>query len=653
MERALSILMIPLSLTLALNYSALVFSVSNTSFQSTFDRIAAQLQRPVDVTLASDDSIFYSSLAARNVSLYLVNPVLRTCLEYESAFSILGTAQVNGSNFYGGLILSRTPLQASDLKSLRISGVQYPALAGFILQYRSLLQMGVNLLISSKVVLHTTVGQVLADIQSGAADVALVPTGSVPSPNSLGLQPQFARFDPLLGGMTSTALVPELSMLAPLPGVGVSPNAVAEVLDLYNSTWQPPLSVLGVTAALQALNIATNGSCIRSDQFYQALQCPNGLRKASYAHSVQSCARTADACGSDLCLCDVCQAIPVDHTTLIVALAVAIPIVLATAGAAVCYDRIRRRREASEGYAFAILSTQATKAFGAASRPKIESVLGSGAYGTVYAGIWMTLRVAFKICPATETIDEALLGISLHHENVVQTYAYAVVRHQSINAKSRPSLGGWPQHSHTPPGSTIQTGASERANVPRELWIVLERCDCSLWDAVERGDFGHPNKWAKVQSAMRQIALGIEYVHQAHHIHGDLNCNNVLVKDGVMKVADLGIAKNVAKWTKTSKDTNAFGTVTHMAPELMRTGRASFRVDTFAFGVLSWEVAHGRHAHDGVPPATIMHQVISGERLTFDTDVPDHLRKVIERCTEPEPEARPAWGWVRAQLGLN
>lgn len=71
------------------------------------------------------------------------------------------------------------------------------------------------------------------------------------------------------------------------------------------------------------------------------------------------------------------------------------------------------------------------------------------------------------------------------------------------------------------------------------------------------------------------------------------NARNVLVSSCTSsdlgmcaKVADLGLARCLAHHA-THRTTNSCGTMSHMAPELLRYGRLSPAVDVYAFGIMS------------------------------------------------------------------
>ena len=59
----------------------------------------------------------------------------------------------------------------------------------------------------------------------------------------------------------------------------------------------------------------------------------------------------------------------------------------------------------------------------------------------------------------------------------------------------------------------------------------------------------------------------------------------------IMQIADFGLSRHASA---TTVDTETYGTVTHMPPELLMDGKLTKSADVYAFGVLLWEMYTGR-----------------------------------------------------------
>lgn len=103
----------------------------------------------------------------------------------------------------------------------------------------------------------------------------------------------------------------------------------------------------------------------------------------------------------------------------------------------------------------------------------------------------------------------------------------------------------------------------------------------------------------------QQIALGsaraLAYLHHdcTHKIiHRDVKAANVLLDEEFEAiVGDFGLAK-LMDGTKTHVTTAVRGTIGHIAPEYLSTGRSSEKTDVFGYGVMLLEVITGQRAFD-------------------------------------------------------
>jgi NIMA (never in mitosis gene a)-related kinase len=59
------------------------------------------------------------------------------------------------------------------------------------------------------------------------------------------------------------------------------------------------------------------------------------------------------------------------------------------------------------------------------------------------------------------------------------------------------------------------------------------------------GNFFHENQ---ILNLFTQICLAIKHIHDRKIIHRDLKCQNIfMTKEGLVKLGDFGIAKNLSK----------------------------------------------------------------------------------------------------------
>ncbi|KAL6909513.1 hypothetical protein ACP4OV_001794 [Aristida adscensionis] len=107
--------------------------------------------------------------------------------------------------------------------------------------------------------------------------------------------------------------------------------------------------------------------------------------------------------------------------------------------------------------------------------------------------------------------------------------------------------------------------------------------------------------WSVRKRVARGTARGLEYLHEHCNpkiIHRDVKAANVLLdEDFEPVVGDFGLAKLVDVRV-TSVTTKVCGTMGHIAPEYLFTGKSSERTDVFGYGIMLLELITGKRAID-------------------------------------------------------
>ncbi|XP_062099742.1 probable LRR receptor-like serine/threonine-protein kinase At5g10290 [Humulus lupulus] len=107
--------------------------------------------------------------------------------------------------------------------------------------------------------------------------------------------------------------------------------------------------------------------------------------------------------------------------------------------------------------------------------------------------------------------------------------------------------------------------------------------------------------WPTRKRVALGTARGLEYLHEHCNpkiIHRDVKAANVLLdEDFEAVVGDFGLAKLVDA-RKTNVTTQVRGTMGHIAPEYLSTGKSSERTDVFGYGIMLLEIVTGQRAID-------------------------------------------------------
>eukprot|EP00198_Chlamydomonas_reinhardtii_P002095 XP_001691431.1 predicted protein [Chlamydomonas reinhardtii] len=246
--------------------------------------------------------------------------------------------------------------------------------------------------------------------------------------------------------------------------------------------------------------------------------------------------------------------------------------------------------------------------------------LGSGQFGTVFAGTYRGAPVAVKsLRPLMQgcTIDD--LEVFVQEVTVLCT-----LRHPSIVQLL---------------GACLQ---------PPDICLVEELCATSLDAVLHRRD-----------TIALDVALGMQYLHSRAPavVHRDLKPSNILLDaEGRAKIGDFGLARLAYNaYIDTARPET--GSMAYMAPECwdpVLGGGLTDKMDIFSYGVVLWELCTGERPWAHCRTTDFVSKVVSrGARLpvpTNDNACPYALRCLISSCTEERPSERPAVAHIVAEL---
>lgn len=136
-----------------------------------------------------------------------------------------------------------------------------------------------------------------------------------------------------------------------------------------------------------------------------------------------------------------------------------------------------------------------------------------------------------------------------------------------------------------------------------------------------------------------RVAEGLEAAHAKNIVHRDLSPDNIILGNGDPAKAiiiDFGIAKDSNPGAETIVGSEFAGKYAYAAPEQLG-GHSDARSDIYALGALLLATFRGKKPDVGGNPM----EVVRRKALPLDTsDVPEPLKSVLDRMTDPDPSRR-------------
>jgi beta-lactam-binding protein with PASTA domain/serine/threonine protein kinase len=147
-------------------------------------------------------------------------------------------------------------------------------------------------------------------------------------------------------------------------------------------------------------------------------------------------------------------------------------------------------------------------------------------------------------------------------------------------------------------------------------------------------------------SVIEPVLSALASAHRAGLVHRDIKPENILISnDGVVKVADFGLARAVEFDDVAARTGVMMGTVAYCPPEQISRGPCDQRSDVYSAGVVLFELLTGQAPFAGDSPMAIAYQHVHG-RVPAPSSrvatVPPELDAIVVRSTSSDPASRPA-----------
>merc|ERR1712226_1261762 len=243
-------------------------------------------------------------------------------------------------------------------------------------------------------------------------------------------------------------------------------------------------------------------------------------------------------------------------------------------------------------------------------------ILGYGAFGTVYKGVWVPegenvkIPVAIKVLREgtgnnanKEILEEAYIMASVEHQNLLQLLAVCMTSQMMLVTQLMP-LGCLLDY--------VRNNKDKIGSKPLLNWCT-------------------------------QIARGMAYLEERRLVHRDLAARNVLVQTpSCVKITDFGLAKLLDINEDEYKAAGGKMPIKGLALECIQHRVFTHKSDVWAFGVTVWELlTYGGRPYENVPARDVPDLLEKGERLPQPPICTIDVYMMMIKCWMLDADSRP------------
>ena len=247
---------------------------------------------------------------------------------------------------------------------------------------------------------------------------------------------------------------------------------------------------------------------------------------------------------------------------------------------------------------------------------KIINFLGEGSFGRAYLALCDNDNNKYVIKQITlegmddeekrETFNEAKILKKLDHPNIIK------FKEVFLQRQPKPALN-----------------------------IVTEYADGGdLGQKIEKQK-KTPFSEAQILDYITQICLALQHIHKKKIIHRDLKSGNIfLMKSGIVKVGDFGIAKGLqSTWEKAK---TFVGTPYFLSPEIINNQPYDNKSDIWALGVLLYELMTFQMPFNAVSLPLLSIKINRGVYKPPPSTYSSDIRNLLKKCLTVNPDKRPS-----------
>ena len=221
--------------------------------------------------------------------------------------------------------------------------------------------------------------------------------------------------------------------------------------------------------------------------------------------------------------------------------------------------------------------------------------VGKGGFGSVFKVINKLDKKTYAIKIVNVNSENKNLVLRevenlslLNHPNIVRYYSSWLENIEMNDTQNYLEYGG---DSYSGDSFSVSSEASD-IDFTNYLFLQMEYAESNLKDIQKLLTYNEKKNYFK------QIVIGLNEIHSKNIIHRDLKPSNILISDGIVKIGDFGLSRdlnsnNILSITNGIKGmdlTGELGSNLYSSPEQLNGEEYDFRTDIYSLGIIMFEL---------------------------------------------------------------
>lgn len=171
------------------------------------------------------------------------------------------------------------------------------------------------------------------------------------------------------------------------------------------------------------------------------------------------------------------------------------------------------------------------------------------------------------------------------------------------------------------------------------LYIILEYCEQGSLHQICKNFGKFPENLVALYIA--QVLHGLVFLHEQGVIHRDIKGANILTtKEGLVKLADFGVATHSSPSGQGAADGTVVGTPYWMAPEVIELAGATTASDIWSLGCTVIELLDGKPPYHKFAPMPALFRIVNDDHPPLPEGASPTVRDFLMQCFQKDPNLR-------------